>query len=125
MQCQGFDHRRCVDRAPGFDRVINIYLPFGAQSDAEALIGQIRSLYEERGISSAFSVTASVTGSGPDFQVIAPARDVADSYAENTRMTDQLGEDLQSLNARMGALARRIEIEHRTPRRHLYYQPSN
>ena len=64
-----------------------------------------------------------MTGSGPDFRFVSFGKDAADFYAENQRVTELLGAELQSLLMRMGALSRRVEYTNRTIRRDLGYQP--
>ena len=108
-----------------FLREADLYLRFGTEEEAVEIIGEVRALYEKHNVRNIFFVTSQVTGSGPDLRVTLPARDAADAYAENQRVTQLLGEELQGLAVRLGALCRRLEWVNRTIRRDLWYQPSN
>lgn len=106
-----------------FIREIDVYLKFGAGPEFEALVGQLLALYERHDVRNISRVTASVTGSGPDFRFVGFGRSPSDFYAEDERVRELLGGELQSLLGQMGALTRRVEYINRTIRRDLGYQP--
>ena len=109
----------------GFLREIDVYLQFGTRTEAEAIVKEVTALYEEHDIRNTFLVSSSVTGSGPSLRFVSPARDAADFYVENQRVTALLGVELQSRLQRMGTLARRVVYTNRMIRRDLGYSPSN
>ena len=106
-----------------FVREIDVYLKFGTEPEAEEIVKQVLALYERRDVRNSLRGSSSVTGSGPDFRFVSFGKDAADFYAENQRVTELLGAELQSLLMRMGALSRRVEYTNRTIRRDLGYQP--
>ena len=108
-----------------FLREIDVYLQFGVGGEADAIVEQVKALYERHNVRNILFVSSLVTGSGPDLRFVIPARDAADFYAENQRVAELLGDDLQSLLMQMGALSRRVDYVNRTIRRDLGYQPSN
>ena len=109
----------------GFLLEIDIYLQFGTRAEAEAIVKEVTALYEKHDIRNPLFVSSSVTGGGPDLRLVTLARDAADFYVENQRVTALLGDELQSRIQRMGTLARRVVYTHRMPRRDLRYRPSN
>lgn len=108
-----------------FIREANLYLRFGTAGEAAEIIEAVGALFEENNVGNGFFVNSRVTGSGPDIRIAIPGRNAADSFAENQRVTELLGEEYQALAARLGALCRRLEWVNRTIRRDLWYQPSN
>ncbi len=109
----------------GFFREIDVYLPFGVGGEAEAIVKQVRALYERHNVRDILFVSSLVTGSGPDLRFVTPARDAADFYAASQRLSELLGDELQSLRMQIGALSRQVDFANSTPRGDLAYQPSN
>ena len=108
-----------------FIREIDLYLRFGTAADAEDVVKQVMALYGRHNVQNQVFVTSAVTGNGPDLRFVSFGRDAADFYAENQRVTELLGGDLQSLLNQMRTLTRRVGYVNRFIRRDLNYQPSN
>ena len=109
----------------GFVRESAFYLKAGAGRAVVAIMQRFRMLLEEHDVQLRFLVNRRVIGTGPTMSVYVMAPDAGEFYARWSDMTEQLGEDFQTLQSELFALTERTEQTIWTPRPDLGYQPAN
>jgi len=105
---------------------IRIYVHQGKVAEVADVLGEIRDFYTQHSIPETYSVT--VQGVGPDGPVVEVqlfGASLSDIYEVGEQLNQEHGSEMNAFRGRVGALARRVQIDNFAIRRDLNYQPSN
>lgn len=120
------DQPRITNAEVGFVREVLLSPKFGSQPAVEAILLEIKQLYEWHKSGERRIVRELVLGSeSPMISIVRLARDPQDFAEGSTRNRAMLGDELRELVNRNNRLMRELQIEDYLARPDLGYQPAN
>ena len=117
---------RIKESEVGFTRLTLLYLERGSETRADELMGKFLALAKSKNLPNAYTAGYAVTGEElPLLYVAVGAKDAADSYAQQAKIQEMLGEEFGALQAQFGPILRRIENVNITARPDLSFSPGS